>query len=261
MYTREEYEAKRQARYERLQAAAEKAGAESKAALTQAHDMASVIPFGQPILIGHHSEGRDRRYRGRIEAKHRKGFELLEKQEYYRERAQAAEQNRAIFSDDPAAVEKLEDKLARLEKRQELMKAANKLIKKNDRAGLALLGFSDERIEDLFKPDYMGRVGFPSYAITNNGANIRQVKERIKTVAARQAMDTTEEVINGVTIEVNPGENRIRMYFKGKPPENIRSGLKHGGFRWTPSMGAWQGYCNQWILDRARNIAGQMAGE
>lgn len=258
MYTREEYEAKRQARYERLQAAAQKAGAEGRAVLDQAHDMASVIPFGQPILIGHHSEGRDRRYRGQIEAKHRKGFELLEKQAYYRERAEAVEANRAIFSDDPAAVEKLEEKLARLEKRQELMKAANKLIRKNDRAGLALLGFSDERIDELFKPDYLGRVGFPSYAITNNGATIRQVKERIKIVAARQAMETTEETINGVLIEVNPGENRIRMFFKGKPPEAIRSTLKHGGFRWAPSNGAWQAYCNRWNLERARDIAGKM---
>jgi hypothetical protein len=31
-----------------------------------AHRMADAIPFGQPILDGHHSEGRDRRYRDRI---------------------------------------------------------------------------------------------------------------------------------------------------------------------------------------------------
>jgi Domain of unknown function (DUF3560) len=29
----------------------------------RSHSMTSCIPFGQPILIGHHSEGRDRRYR------------------------------------------------------------------------------------------------------------------------------------------------------------------------------------------------------
>ena len=33
---------------------------------TTAHTMADGIPFGQPILVGHHSEQRDRNYRERI---------------------------------------------------------------------------------------------------------------------------------------------------------------------------------------------------
>ena len=76
MLTQEEYDTKRQARYERLLKAAERASMESQSLHNQAHEMASVIPFGQPILIGHYSEGRDRRYRARIENKFRKGFEL-----------------------------------------------------------------------------------------------------------------------------------------------------------------------------------------
>lgn len=31
-----------------------------------AHKLADVIPFGQPVLVGHYSESRDRAYRGRI---------------------------------------------------------------------------------------------------------------------------------------------------------------------------------------------------
>ncbi|MEE8059026.1 MAG: DUF3560 domain-containing protein [Pseudomonadales bacterium] len=39
---------------------------ESQTVYKRAKDMAPVIPFGQPILVGHHSEHRDRRYRDRI---------------------------------------------------------------------------------------------------------------------------------------------------------------------------------------------------
>jgi hypothetical protein len=115
MYTQEEYNQRRQDRLERLQAAADKAATESAATWKQASLMASVIPFGQPILVGHHSEQRDRNYRARIESKHRKGYELYQKAEYYRERAQGVESNTAIFSDDPSATDQLTARIAELE--------------------------------------------------------------------------------------------------------------------------------------------------
>ena len=49
----EQKQANRLARYER---AAQLTEAAASAASNQASRMASVIPFGQPILIGHHSE-------------------------------------------------------------------------------------------------------------------------------------------------------------------------------------------------------------
>lgn len=47
-------------------------------------------PQGQPILIGHYSEGRDRRYRDRIQNKFEKGVEESKKAEYFEQRAAAA---------------------------------------------------------------------------------------------------------------------------------------------------------------------------
>lgn len=52
---------------------------------------ASVIPFGQPILVGHHSEGRDRRYRAGIERTYSKSFETLDKANYYNQKAEASQ--------------------------------------------------------------------------------------------------------------------------------------------------------------------------
>ena len=57
--TREQYEAKREARYMRLLTAADRAESEGKRQREESNRMASVIPLGQPILVGHYSEGRD----------------------------------------------------------------------------------------------------------------------------------------------------------------------------------------------------------
>ncbi|HDY6823612.1 TPA: DUF3560 domain-containing protein, partial [Pseudomonas aeruginosa] len=70
------YEQKLADRRERLQERAAKFSGESGALYQRAKTMASAIPFGQPILVGHHSEGRDRRYRDRIHSTYGKAFAL-----------------------------------------------------------------------------------------------------------------------------------------------------------------------------------------
>lgn len=77
-------------RAEYFEEKAEKTHKEASSLLDTAHKMADIIPFGQPILIGHHSEGRDRRYRARIDTKYQKSFETEKKAKYYEQRAQAS---------------------------------------------------------------------------------------------------------------------------------------------------------------------------
>ncbi|EEP1782059.1 DUF3560 domain-containing protein [Salmonella enterica] len=52
--------------------------------------LASVIPSGQPILVGHHSERRARRDAQRIENGMKRAVMLFERAEYWQERAQAS---------------------------------------------------------------------------------------------------------------------------------------------------------------------------
>lgn len=248
------YEQKRQEKKERLLAAAEKARQESDSLYKTYKKMSDVIPFGQPILVGHHSENRDRNYRSRVENTMRKSIELDSKADYYEQRAKAIENNRSIFSDDPEATTKIADRIAKLEQRQELMKAANKLVKKNDREGLAKLGFDDKVIDSLFKPDCFGNLGFASYAITNNGANIRRLKRRMADLDKLSDSQSSETVINNVTINANVEENRVQIFFPGKPDANVRSELKANGFRWAPSVGAWQRHYNDWAIQLAKQI-------
>ncbi len=236
------YEAKREARIERFEDRAANAQDKGESMVNGARKMASIIPFGQPILIGHHSEKRDRNYRGRIENKFRAGFSELEKASYYEQRAKSAASNTAIFSDDPAATDKLADKIKRLEERQELMRAANKLFRKADREGLAELGFSEAVIENRLKGDFCGRIGFANYELTNNGANIRRLKLRLGTVAQAQSETTEEKQVGDVRTVDNVPDNRFQIFFPGKPAENIRAELKSAGFRWSPLNGCWQAY-------------------
>ena len=54
-------------------------------------DALSLIPFGQPILIGHHSERRDRNYRSRATNRIDKGMALVQQADALEQRATNAE--------------------------------------------------------------------------------------------------------------------------------------------------------------------------
>ena len=254
MNTVEEYQDKRQSKHDRLLQAAEKARKESDSMYKQARSMADVIPFGQPILVGHHSEKSDRNYRGRIHNTYGKAIELEDKADRLERRAKAIEDNKTIFSDDPQAIEKLSDKIVLLEKRQALMVAANKFVKKNDREGLADLGFSDAQVDKLFTPDFCGRLGFASYMITNNGANIRRLKDRQELLEKTRSIESSDVTIGDVKIADNIEDNRVQIFFPGKPSEEVRSELKQNGFKWAPSTGAWQRNYSQYASQIAKNI-------
>jgi len=200
-----------------------------------------MIPLGQPILVGHHSEKRHRSQLKRIDQHFAKAQEHHQKAEHYRRRVTALESNRAIFSDDPDATEKLVDKIERLKNRQGIMKRANLLIRKADRDGLADLGFSDETIANLFKTDFAGRVGFPNYVLTNNSANIRRLEKRLAILQKAQSDETTEEKFpGGIRLVDNVEDNRLQIFFPEIPSEALRRELKSNGFRWSPTLGAWQ---------------------
>ncbi len=256
MLTPEEYEQKKQDKIDRLENRASAAQASATSLHNRAEQMASVIPFGQPILVGHHSEGRDRRYRGRITNTFEKAFEEQGNAEYYARRARTVAENDAIFSDDPSATEKLEAKITRLQQQQEIMKASNKAIRAGDDEELKNLGFSDERIAQLKKPDFCGRIGFADYQLTNNSANIRRLKQRLEKVAQTQAAPDAQAEGTNARFEDCPSENRVRLFFPGKPSEEIRTRLKSSGFRWSPTIGAWQAFRNWHSIETAKKEAG-----
>lgn len=260
------YIERKQNRLDYYERQAEKNEKASEDLYKQAKDMADVIPLGQPILVGHHSEKSDRNYRGRIESKFSKAFEANDKAKYYRERVETLLNDNSISSDDPNAIDKLKEKLEKLETIQEIMKDANKIVKRTRGTKeekieeLKALGFAESTAAKLFEPDWIGRVGFPSYRITNNGANMRRVKDRIAHLEKLAKVETTEREINGATLKVNSEENRIQIFFPGKPSEQTRDELKRSGFRWSPYVGAWMRAISDWGIREAETILSNYKG-
>lgn len=258
------YEEKRQARIARLQRAAERKAGEATAAIEKANKMASVIPFGQPIHIGHHSEGRDRRYRARIDATYTKGFAAMNDARDAARKAEAAAESTAISSDDPAAVAKLQAELTVLETNQALMTAANKAIRAakgdNEKAHAALvaLGFAEARATQLLAGKTHWDIGFPSFKLTNNAANIRRIKGRIAELQAKptEASAPAPHVNGEVVATWNVEANRVQVRFPGKPDDATRAKLRARGFLWAPSEGAWQRKATEGAWYAAKVIVG-----
>lgn len=113
----------RENRAERLSERAETKRKEAEAITGQAMKMASVIPLGQPILIGHYSERRDRNYREKIINKMRKGAELADYADELERRAEASARNTAIYADALDPVADIDEKIAKLEAERDKYKA------------------------------------------------------------------------------------------------------------------------------------------
>ncbi|GAC1401325.1 MAG: hypothetical protein NVSMB59_23200 [Vulcanimicrobiaceae bacterium] len=221
---------------ERAEIRAARARAKGEASVAQARKMGDIIPFGQPILVGHHSEKGDRRYRSRINRKYDVGFGLIKEAERLDDAA--AHAGTSISSDDPDAIAALTEKLAKLEKIHALMKKANPLIKKGKRDGLLALGFSEGRVDQLFKPDFCGRIGFPAFELSNSNANIKRVRERIAHLQ-KQAVAVAMDPISGDgwTLSEDVEDNRIVIDFAEKPERAMLDALRAAGFKWSPTRG------------------------
>lgn len=171
-----------------------------------------------------------------------------------------------IMSGDANAIERLRAKLADAEAFQAEAKEINAAIRaavrhnENPITCLRALGIAAARCAELVKPDELGRVGIPDYALTNNSAEIRRLRKRIETVSKAKATPTTEEfhVGSGIALVDAPEANRVRLKFPGKPDAATRGELKAHGFRWAPTVdgGVWQAYRNDRALAHARAVAG-----
>lgn len=196
----------RENRAERLSDRAEKKRKEANAITGQAMKMASVIPMGEPIHIGHYSERRDRNYREKIGNKMRKGAEMSDYADELERRARASANNTAIYADALDPVADVDAKIEKLEAERKAIKA-----RKHE-----------------------------AWELTNIGANIRRLKARREELARMKATDKSERKVNGVRVIENPDIARIQFVFAGKPSAEMREALKYNGFRWAPSEGAWQ---------------------
>lgn len=255
------FEERRQKRIEYAKKQAAKNEQLSDELYNEAKKMSAAIPFGQPILVGHHSEQRDRNYREKIHNKFGKAFQASDKAKYYEQKVESIESNDSIFSDDPQAIEKLKKQVIRLEASQSFMKEANRFVRKKDEAGFLDMEFGTPELwKELNTPDYMGRVGFASYAFSNNSTNIRRIKKRIRQLELLKSRPASEVPFPGGMVKENKEAGRVQFLFDEKPSEEIRKILKGNAFRWSPKEEAWQRHLNANGIFAAKAVLKEILG-
>ena len=167
------YREKRERKAERLFEWAEKRESAAVSAFERSHELADMIPFGQPILVGHHSERGHQAHIKRIDSAMRQAVDNDHKAADMRSRAANIEAaaKQAIYSDDPDAIERLTEKIARLEAEREAVKQANASYRKAHRDELKAMTSTYAR--DRAMP-------FPSYVATNLTGNIGRLRKRLE---------------------------------------------------------------------------------
>lgn len=201
---------------------------------------------------------RQQEKRGNIER--RRGDEITE----YQKRAITAIKRTLrpelapIMTGDADALERLTEKLATAEKNQEDMKTINAFMRKEKDTEKRIQFLKDKGISgDFLKQFYIDGDGVPRFSLTNNGAEIRRLKGRIEEIKRNHEKKEEEATSgNGIKFISCPAENRVRLFFPGKPSPEIITDLKKSGFRWTPSLGCWQAYCKPWNITKAKQLAG-----
>lgn len=174
MTTRE----RRERRAERRRDWAEGREAKADAAHQAAHDATAGIPFGQPILVGHHSEGKHRRAVERGQRQASKAVEHSDMAARHRQAAETIERqlDQSIYDDDPDAIERLSARIEQREEKRAAMKAANAAFRKQHRAELKAMS--------AYERDQA--VPFPGWALSNLGGCISRDKKRLARLERSQ---------------------------------------------------------------------------
>ena len=210
------YRERRERRAARREQWAESRDTKATASREGAKAIADAIPFGQPILVGHHSEKRARKDADRIQGGFRKAAEHEDMATHHRQAADTIRHqlDNSVYDDDEDACERLRDRIAEREAERERTKAVNRAAAKACREqGIKrhLRGWqppieevrkasdalklvwermdctAEEKRDTLavFKHQYW--VGYPPYALSNLGAKIRRDQKRLARLEAAQA--------------------------------------------------------------------------
>ena len=119
-----------------------------------------------------------------------------------------------ISADDPDAVSKLQAKLAKLEQSQETMKAVNAYYRKHKTLD-GCPHLSPERTDklkaDMAQGWHLEDKPFPSWALSNNNAEIRRLKTRIESLTRKEQTPFVGWEFDGGKVEINREENRLQV--------------------------------------------------
>ena len=142
--------------------------------------------------------------------------------------------DKIIKSNDSEAIDKLKAKLEKALEEHEGYKEYNKKARKE------------------------GKEPLMPYVLQNSNGRIKGIRDRIARLERIAQQEAQEIEVNGIRIVDNPEAHRLQMFFDGKPSAETRKILKANGFRWTPSIEAWQSYRSPGAMEKAARIAKEL---
>jgi len=147
-------------------------------------------------------------------------------------------------------LEEAERKFKSVVDKQHLMKNVNSILRngKDVVSKLKGLGLSDESIIKVQEPDRYGKLGFPSYALTNNNANLKRLekrvnmlKEKMEGLMAAEIGEEEKYEFDGGVIEVNYPIDRVQILFPtGRTDKDTYSLLRRNGWVYSRDNQAFQ---------------------
>lgn len=162
-----------------------------------------------------------------------------------------------IKSDDPQAIEKLTQKLEDCQKNQQDMKDKNAYFRKfGSMQGYPGMSEAEAKRLDLKVENAYSwnKQPYASYELQNNNATIRSIKSRIAELTKDKEVGFVGWKFSGGEAVANKEDNRLQLFFDEKPSPEQREQLKRNGFRWAPSVNAWQRQLNRNAISAASYI-------
>lgn len=159
--------------------------------------------------------------------------------------------NEIIKSNDRDAVQKIQEKLNLLERKQEQMKAVNRYYRKHKRLdGCPDLSLEEiELLKEKMRSNYHYQdKPYLSFELSNNNQNIHATKARMEKLKAAKAKETIDYDTSYFKAVENTEMMRLQLFFDEKPETEIREAIKYHGFKWSPKNGCWQ----RQLTDNAR---------
>lgn len=226
---------------------AEKRAAAHDAEHRKARAAVEGIPFGQPVLVGHHSEARHRRALERCDNAIGRAVAHADMQHKHESAARGIEQqlSRSIFSDDENAADECERKAAEIDAGAAVSVKVNAAWRKHGprgkspdaealRAALVALGLTEAQIAaDVRTMGLCPWLKAPHFS-GNARANARRYRERAKAIRAQAAkIAEAEAAPGGVLVTFSPDGEQARVTFPDYPGRETVRALKAAGFWWS----------------------------
>lgn len=153
-----------------------------------------------------------------------------------------------IKSRDENVIEKLEQRILEKENYQKEMKEANAYYRKHK----TMKGYkelSDKEAESMDKEINSeinwSKKPYAPFELSNNNQEIHRLKRRLQTLKKTKETPIQEIESDYFKIVKNSELMRLQLFFDEIPDKEIRTILKHNGFKWSAKNKAWQRHLNK----------------